>query len=152
VFGTESAAVVLDKVKGSLWGVYIGDALAMPTHWYYDQNHLIPEAHVQKNHREGRRNSHARLSISGATEGEAQFFKTLRLSISSVSRLSDGENNIHHRRRLSSVCDDFPLAIVQSAISAVTCTCLKIDDIRNLLRLSFLFTGITDLDAKSESF
>jgi ADP-ribosyl-[dinitrogen reductase] hydrolase len=20
--------------------VYIGDALAMPTHWYYDQNHL----------------------------------------------------------------------------------------------------------------
>jgi ADP-ribosyl-[dinitrogen reductase] hydrolase len=30
----------LDKLKGSLWGIYIGDALTMPTHWYYDQSHL----------------------------------------------------------------------------------------------------------------
>ena len=36
VFVTDS----LDKIKGSLWGIYIGDALAMPTHWYYDQSHL----------------------------------------------------------------------------------------------------------------
>ena len=33
-------AASLDRVKGSLWGIYIGDALAMPTHWYYDQSHL----------------------------------------------------------------------------------------------------------------
>ena len=34
------APAALDKLKGSLWGIYIGDALAMPTHWYYDQSHL----------------------------------------------------------------------------------------------------------------
>jgi ADP-ribosyl-[dinitrogen reductase] hydrolase len=27
---------VLDRVRGSLWGILIGDALAMPAHWYYD--------------------------------------------------------------------------------------------------------------------
>ena len=31
---------MLDRVRASLWGLYIGDALAMPTHWYYDQGHL----------------------------------------------------------------------------------------------------------------
>ena len=31
---------MLDRMRASLWGLYIGDALAMPTHWYYDQSHL----------------------------------------------------------------------------------------------------------------
>lgn len=31
---------MLDRMRASLWGLYIGDALAMPTHWYYDQRHL----------------------------------------------------------------------------------------------------------------
>jgi len=26
---------VLDRIGGALWGLYIGDALASPTHWYY---------------------------------------------------------------------------------------------------------------------
>ena len=25
-----------DRLQGALWGVFIGDALAMPVHWYYD--------------------------------------------------------------------------------------------------------------------
>lgn len=25
----------LDRIGGALWGLFIGDALAMPTHWYY---------------------------------------------------------------------------------------------------------------------
>jgi len=28
-------AAVLDRIGGALWGLFIGDALAMPTHWYY---------------------------------------------------------------------------------------------------------------------
>ena len=28
------------KIKGSLYGLYIGDALAMPVHWYYDRTAL----------------------------------------------------------------------------------------------------------------
>lgn len=28
-------AVAADRVRGALWGLYIGDALAMPSHWYY---------------------------------------------------------------------------------------------------------------------
>eukprot|EP00292_Cryptomonas_paramecium_P011626 CAMPEP_0113707870 /NCGR_PEP_ID=MMETSP0038_2-20120614/28649_1 /TAXON_ID=2898 /ORGANISM="Cryptomonas paramecium" /LENGTH=320 /DNA_ID=CAMNT_0000633479 /DNA_START=90 /DNA_END=1048 /DNA_ORIENTATION=- /assembly_acc=CAM_ASM_000170 len=34
------SAELVDKAKGSMWGLLIGDALAMPTHWYYDQGHL----------------------------------------------------------------------------------------------------------------
>eukprot|EP00929_Paragymnodinium_shiwhaense_P048508 TRINITY_DN24522_c0_g1_i1.p1 TRINITY_DN24522_c0_g1~~TRINITY_DN24522_c0_g1_i1.p1 ORF type:complete len:325 (+),score=67.11 TRINITY_DN24522_c0_g1_i1:56-1030(+) len=30
-----AAAAALDKIGGALWGLYIGDAMAMPTHWYY---------------------------------------------------------------------------------------------------------------------
>ena len=28
--------VAQDKIAGSLWALFIGDALAMPVHWYYD--------------------------------------------------------------------------------------------------------------------
>lgn len=30
-----SREAVLDRIGGALWGLYIGDALAMPTHWFY---------------------------------------------------------------------------------------------------------------------
>jgi hypothetical protein len=33
-------AAVIDRMRAALWGVYIGDALAMPTHWYYDQGRI----------------------------------------------------------------------------------------------------------------
>jgi len=26
---------ILDRIGGSLWGLFIGDAMAMPTHWFY---------------------------------------------------------------------------------------------------------------------
>lgn len=29
-----------DRVRGAMLGLYIGDALAMPVHWYYDRNQL----------------------------------------------------------------------------------------------------------------
>jgi len=32
-----------DKVQGSLVGFYIGDALAMPVHWYYDLRQLVSD-------------------------------------------------------------------------------------------------------------
>jgi ADP-ribosyl-[dinitrogen reductase] hydrolase len=25
-----------DRFRGALWGMFVGDALAMPVHWYYD--------------------------------------------------------------------------------------------------------------------
>jgi ADP-ribosylglycohydrolase len=28
------------RVQGTLWGLFIGDALSMPVHWYYDRNAL----------------------------------------------------------------------------------------------------------------
>jgi ADP-ribosylglycohydrolase len=28
------------RCRGALFGMYIGDALAMPVHWYYDRNNL----------------------------------------------------------------------------------------------------------------
>lgn len=32
-----------DKVRGSLLGLFIGDALAMPAHWYYNQNDIFAD-------------------------------------------------------------------------------------------------------------
>jgi ADP-ribosyl-[dinitrogen reductase] hydrolase len=32
--------IIKDKITGSLIGFYIGDALAMPVHWYYDRSQL----------------------------------------------------------------------------------------------------------------
>lgn len=34
----QSSADILDRIGGALWGLYIGDALAAPTHWYYGGN------------------------------------------------------------------------------------------------------------------
>jgi len=33
--GSAPSDAHLDRIAGALWGLYIGDALAMPTHWYY---------------------------------------------------------------------------------------------------------------------
>lgn len=35
-----SEAIFLDRVRASLWGMHIGDALAMPVHWYYNLGQL----------------------------------------------------------------------------------------------------------------
>jgi ADP-ribosyl-[dinitrogen reductase] hydrolase len=32
-----------DRTKGCLWGMFIGDALAMPVHWYYNRDRLIED-------------------------------------------------------------------------------------------------------------
>merc|ERR1719476_23591 len=32
---TSRAGTPLDRISGALWGLYIADALASPTHWYY---------------------------------------------------------------------------------------------------------------------
>lgn len=35
-----ASEVYLDRVRASLWGMHIGDALAMPVHWYYNLGQL----------------------------------------------------------------------------------------------------------------
>jgi hypothetical protein len=35
-----AAALDLDRVRASLWGMHVGDALAMPVHWYYNLGQL----------------------------------------------------------------------------------------------------------------
>eukprot|EP00276_Gloeochaete_wittrockiana_P009430 CAMPEP_0184660274 /NCGR_PEP_ID=MMETSP0308-20130426/33250_1 /TAXON_ID=38269 /ORGANISM="Gloeochaete witrockiana, Strain SAG 46.84" /LENGTH=410 /DNA_ID=CAMNT_0027100741 /DNA_START=40 /DNA_END=1272 /DNA_ORIENTATION=- len=51
VFATSSASTTLfenstemattqDRIMGAFWGLFIGDALAMPAHWYYDTSAL----------------------------------------------------------------------------------------------------------------
>eukprot|EP00198_Chlamydomonas_reinhardtii_P000582 XP_001689917.1 predicted protein [Chlamydomonas reinhardtii] len=31
-----SPAMVLDRLRGALWGIFIADSLSMPVHWYYN--------------------------------------------------------------------------------------------------------------------
>ena len=38
-----NGALLRDKVQGCLVGFYIGDALAMPVHWYYDLRQLVSD-------------------------------------------------------------------------------------------------------------
>jgi len=35
-----AASSVPDRVRGALWGMFIGDSIAMPVHWYYDRSRL----------------------------------------------------------------------------------------------------------------
>ncbi|ACN17905.1 putative ADP-ribosylglycohydrolase [Desulforapulum autotrophicum HRM2] len=39
-----------DRVKGALYGLFIGDALAMPVHWYYDTRKLARDYGQVKNY------------------------------------------------------------------------------------------------------
>lgn len=32
---------IAKKIQGALWGMYIGDALSMPVHWYYDRSQIF---------------------------------------------------------------------------------------------------------------
>ena len=32
-----------NRLRGTLWGLFIGDALAMPVHWYYDRRQLLAD-------------------------------------------------------------------------------------------------------------
>lgn len=32
-----------DRFAGALWGLFAGDAIAMPVHWYYDVRCVIAE-------------------------------------------------------------------------------------------------------------
>ncbi|CAD7937702.1 unnamed protein product [Amoebophrya sp. A25] len=36
----EGVTTLLNRVRGALWGMYIGDALSMPVHWYYDRRRI----------------------------------------------------------------------------------------------------------------
>jgi hypothetical protein len=33
---SDKMAARADRLAGALWGLYAGDAIAMPVHWYYD--------------------------------------------------------------------------------------------------------------------
>ena len=35
-----SQLTIAERVRGALWGMFIGDALAMPVHWYYDRSRI----------------------------------------------------------------------------------------------------------------
>ncbi len=39
-----------DRAAGALYGMFIGDALAMPVHWYYDTNALIRDYGIVKDY------------------------------------------------------------------------------------------------------
>jgi ADP-ribosylglycohydrolase len=38
---TATGVPLEDRLRGALWGTFVGDALAMPAHWYYDRTALL---------------------------------------------------------------------------------------------------------------
>jgi len=35
--------IIVAKIQAAIYGMYIGDALAMPVHWYYDRNRIYQD-------------------------------------------------------------------------------------------------------------
>ena len=33
-------AMLIDRVRGALWGIFIADSLSMPVHWYYSTSDI----------------------------------------------------------------------------------------------------------------
>ena len=38
------------RIRGALWGMFVGDALAMPVHWYYDPGAIVRDFGVLKDY------------------------------------------------------------------------------------------------------
>ena len=38
--GTMMSSTKADRVAGAMWGLFAGDAIAMPAHWYYNLGQL----------------------------------------------------------------------------------------------------------------
>ena len=46
-----------DRMRGALWGMFVGDALAMPVHWYYSIATLWQDfGQIKDYHRLNKRN------------------------------------------------------------------------------------------------
>ncbi len=53
----------LDRWRGALWGLFVGDALAMPVHWYYDVAALQRDSGVVRDFEAPRGFRHARSDL-----------------------------------------------------------------------------------------
>lgn len=60
----------LDRWRGALWGLFVGDALAMPVHWYYDVAALQRDFGVVRDF-QSPRHSHPNSIMSLASTGGA---------------------------------------------------------------------------------
>jgi ADP-ribosylglycohydrolase len=61
-----SKAIVRERAAASLWGIFIGDALAMPVHWYYNLATL--KQHFPKGESSGRWRERERVKREGGRE------------------------------------------------------------------------------------
>ena len=34
-------SVLVDKIRGALWGIYVADSLSMPVHWCDSESYLV---------------------------------------------------------------------------------------------------------------
>lgn len=60
----------LDRWRGALWGMFVGDALAMPVHWYYDVAALQRDFGIVRDFQSPRL-SHPNSIMSLASTGDA---------------------------------------------------------------------------------
>jgi len=60
----------LDRWRGALWGMFVGDALAMPVHWYYDVAALQRDFGIVRDF-QSPRPSHPNSIMSLASTGDA---------------------------------------------------------------------------------
>uniref|UniRef100_A0A0G4ID29 ADP-ribosylglycohydrolase n=1 Tax=Chromera velia CCMP2878 TaxID=1169474 RepID=A0A0G4ID29_9ALVE len=61
---------VLNRARGALWGIFIGDGLGMPVHWYYNPNDIVTDfGSIEKYEAPKKRHPSSIMSLSNTGGG-----------------------------------------------------------------------------------
>ncbi len=88
-----------ERLRGLLWGMFVGDALAMPVHWYYDVSALQRDFGTLRNYQAPRQlhpNSIMSLSNTGSAGRGSQAGEVVGTTILHGKKHLWGQANLHY--------------------------------------------------------
>ena len=63
-----------ERLRGMLWGMFVGDALAMPVHWYYDVAALQRDFGIVRDYQAPRESASQFDHVVGQHRGRRPWF------------------------------------------------------------------------------